>query len=129
MLVYPISKLYPTSNEDPERFAPFTSLRLAWQVQGPAASPTRCPRPHRTSSQYRRLLSDKGPPSLGYTQGTSNSQALQGKDSEPLAIEEELGRDQTTFSWSKSAVERLNRGIIHARELVQECLTEMEGNA
>ncbi|KAK7806555.1 hypothetical protein U0070_017160 [Myodes glareolus] len=49
-----------------------------------------------TSSQYRQLLSDYGPPSLGYTQGTGNSQVPQSKYAELLAIIEELGeRDQT----------------------------------
>ncbi|KAK1340665.1 hypothetical protein QTO34_017055 [Cnephaeus nilssonii] len=38
------------------------------------------------SSQYHKLLSDYGPPSLGYTQGTGNSQVPQSKYAELLII-------------------------------------------
>ncbi|XP_028741633.1 cyclin-dependent kinase 2-associated protein 1 isoform X2 [Peromyscus eremicus] len=83
-----------------------------------------------TSSQYRQLLSDYGPPSLGYTQGTGNSQVPQSKYAELLAIIEELGKEiRPTYAGSKSAMERLKRGIIHARSLVRECLAETERNA
>nr|XP_054366528.1 cyclin-dependent kinase 2-associated protein 1 isoform X3 [Mirounga angustirostris] len=64
-----------------------------------------------TSSQYRQLLSDYGPPSLGYTQGTGNSQVPQSKYAELLAIIEELGKEiRPTYAGSKSAMERLKRG-------------------
>uniref|UniRef100_F6XPD6 Cyclin dependent kinase 2 associated protein 1 n=1 Tax=Equus caballus TaxID=9796 RepID=F6XPD6_HORSE len=83
-----------------------------------------------TSSQYRQLLSDYGPPSLGYTQGSGNSQVPQSKYAELLAIIEELGKEiRPTYAGSKSAMERLKRGIIHARGLVRECLAETERNA
>ncbi|XP_008589662.1 PREDICTED: cyclin-dependent kinase 2-associated protein 1 isoform X1 [Galeopterus variegatus] len=83
-----------------------------------------------TSSQYRQLLSDYGPPSLGYTQGTGSSQVPQSKYAELLAIIEELGKEiRPTYAGSKSAMERLKRGIIHARGLVRECLAETERNA
>ena len=83
-----------------------------------------------TSSQYRQLLSDYGPPSLGYTQGTGNSQVPQSKYAELLAIIEELGKEvRLTYAGSKSAMERLKRGIIHAQSLVRECLAETERNA
>ncbi|XP_058512790.1 cyclin-dependent kinase 2-associated protein 1 isoform X4 [Ochotona princeps] len=83
-----------------------------------------------TSSQYRQLLNDYGPPSLGYTQGTGNSQVPQSKYAELLAIIEELGKEiRPTYAGSKSAMERLKRGIIHARGLVRECLAETERNA
>lgn len=83
-----------------------------------------------TSSQHRQLLSDCGPPSLGYTQGTGNSQVPQSKYAELLAIIEELGKEiRPTYAGSKSAMERLKRGIIHARSLVRECLAETERNA
>ncbi|KAB0363941.1 hypothetical protein FD755_018450 [Muntiacus reevesi] len=63
-----------------------------------------------TSSQYRQLLSDYGPPSLGYTQGTGNSQVPQSKYAELLAIIEELGKEiRPTYAGSKSAMERLKR--------------------
>ncbi|XP_028640197.1 cyclin-dependent kinase 2-associated protein 1-like [Grammomys surdaster] len=67
------------------------------------------------SSQYHQLLSDYGPPSLGYTQGTGNTQVPQSKYAELLAIIEELGKEiRPTYAGSKSALERLKQGIIHA---------------
>uniref|UniRef100_A0A8C0GMK6 Cyclin dependent kinase 2 associated protein 1 n=1 Tax=Chelonoidis abingdonii TaxID=106734 RepID=A0A8C0GMK6_CHEAB len=82
-----------------------------------------------TSAQYRQLINDYGPPSLGYTQGIS-SQVPQSKYAELLAIIEELGKEiRPTYAGSKSAMERLKRGIIHARGLVRECLAETERNA
>uniref|UniRef100_A0A8D0GZR9 Cyclin dependent kinase 2 associated protein 1 n=1 Tax=Sphenodon punctatus TaxID=8508 RepID=A0A8D0GZR9_SPHPU len=89
-----------------------------------------------TSAQYRQLINDYGPPSLGYTQGmqgttsSSSSQVPQSKYAELLAIIEELGKEiRPTYAGSKSAMERLKRGIIHARGLVRECLAETERNA
>ncbi|XP_040272131.1 cyclin-dependent kinase 2-associated protein 1 isoform X1 [Bufo bufo] len=83
-----------------------------------------------SSAQYRQLVNDYGPPSLGYTQGTSINQAPQSKYAELLAIIEELGKEiRPTYAGSKSAMERLKRGIIHARGLVRECLAETERNA
>uniref|UniRef100_A0ABI7ZZW1 Cyclin dependent kinase 2 associated protein 1 n=1 Tax=Felis catus TaxID=9685 RepID=A0ABI7ZZW1_FELCA len=67
------------------------------------------------------------PPS---TPGTGNSQVPQSKYAELLAIIEELGKEiRPTYAGSKSAMERLKRGIIHARGLVRECLAETERNA
>ncbi|XP_053557773.1 cyclin-dependent kinase 2-associated protein 1 [Bombina bombina] len=90
-----------------------------------------------SSLQYRQLLNDYGPPSLGYTQGSSsssgsssNNQVPQSKYAELLVIIEELGKEiRPTYAGSKSAMERLKRGIIHARGLVRECLAETERNA
>ncbi|XP_063000214.1 cyclin-dependent kinase 2-associated protein 1 isoform X3 [Elgaria multicarinata webbii] len=86
------------------------------------------------AGQYRQLINDYGPPSLGYTQGVqqgnSSSQVPQSKYAELLAIIEELGKEiRPTYAGSKSAMERLKRGIIHARGLVRECLAETERNA
>ncbi|KAF5919785.1 hypothetical protein HPG69_002761 [Diceros bicornis minor] len=79
-------------------------LTLAGSVHPPSTSMA-------TSSQYRQLLSDYGPPSLGYTQGTGNSQVPQSKYAELLAIIEELGKEiRPTYAGSKSAMERLKRG-------------------
>ncbi|XP_072370557.1 cyclin-dependent kinase 2-associated protein 1 [Scyliorhinus torazame] len=67
---------------------------------------------------------------MGYLQGMSSIQAPQSKYAELLAIIEELGKDiRPTYAGSKSAMERLKRGIIHARGLVRECLAETERNA
>ncbi|XP_051037503.1 cyclin-dependent kinase 2-associated protein 1-like [Phodopus roborovskii] len=83
-----------------------------------------------TSSQYRQVLTDYGPPSLGFTQRSGNSKVPQSKHAELLAIIEELGKEiRPTYSGSKSAMERLKRGIIHAGSLVRECLAETECNA
>ncbi|XP_063820580.1 cyclin-dependent kinase 2-associated protein 1 [Pseudophryne corroboree] len=82
------------------------------------------------SVQYRQLVNDYGPPSLGYTQGTTSNQVPQSKYAELLVIIEELGKEiRPTYAGSKSAMERLKRGIIHARGLVRECLAETERNA
>uniref|UniRef100_A0A9L0KDB2 Cyclin dependent kinase 2 associated protein 1 n=1 Tax=Equus asinus TaxID=9793 RepID=A0A9L0KDB2_EQUAS len=63
-------------------------------------------------------------------QGSGNSQVPQSKYAELLAIIEELGKEiRPTYAGSKSAMERLKRGIIHARGLVRECLAETERNA
>ncbi|KAH0625400.1 hypothetical protein JD844_014887, partial [Phrynosoma platyrhinos] len=66
------------------------------------------------SGQYRQLINDYGPPSLGYTQGvqgTGSSQVPQSKYAELLAIIEELGKEiRPTYAGSKSAMERLKRG-------------------
>ncbi|XP_029920492.1 cyclin-dependent kinase 2-associated protein 1 [Myripristis murdjan] len=83
-----------------------------------------------TLQPYRPLVSDYGPPSLGFSQGSTGSQVPQSKYAELLAIIEELGKEiRPTYAGSKSAMERLKRGIIHARGLVRECLAETERNA
>uniref|UniRef100_A0A2I3S484 Cyclin dependent kinase 2 associated protein 1 n=1 Tax=Pan troglodytes TaxID=9598 RepID=A0A2I3S484_PANTR len=106
---------------------PAAALNAAGSVHSPSTSMA-------TSSQYRQLLSDYGPPSLGYTQGTGNSQVPQSKYAELLAIIEELGKEiRPTYAGSKSAMERLKRGIIHARGLKRNgmpdpsCLVGFEG--
>ena len=102
---------------------PAAALNAAGTVHSPSTSMA-------THSQYPQLLSDYGPPSLGYTQGTGNSQVPQSKYAELLAIIEELGKEiRPTYTGSKSAMERLKGGIIHAGGLVWECLAETEPNA
>lgn len=47
-----------------------------------------------------------------------------------LAIIEEIGKDiRPSYTGSKSSSERLKRGIMNARVLVRECLTEVERSA
>ncbi|KAM8854229.1 cyclin-dependent kinase 2-associated protein 1 isoform X1 [Synchiropus splendidus] len=78
----------------------------------------------------RPLLSDYGPPSLGFSLVSLASQVPENKYSELLSIIEELGKEiRPTYAGSKSAMERLKRGILHARGLVRECLAETERNA
>ncbi|XP_060232931.1 cyclin-dependent kinase 2-associated protein 1-like [Meriones unguiculatus] len=80
-----------------------------------------------TSSQCCQLLSYHEPPSRGYTQGTGNSQS---QSAELLAISEELGKEIGPINTeSKSAMERVKRGIIHVRSLFWECLADTEHNA
>ncbi|MBZ3874156.1 Cyclin-dependent kinase 2-associated protein 1 [Sciurus carolinensis] len=109
-------------------------LNLAVHMPAPALNAAGSIHPPSTSmaasSKYRQLLSDYGPPSLGNTQGTGNSQVPKSKYAELLAIMEELGKEiRPTYVGSKRAMERLKRGIIHARGLVRECLAETEQNA
>ncbi|KAJ8263700.1 hypothetical protein COCON_G00161570 [Conger conger] len=102
---------------------PGTSVNQVGNVHSPSTSLA-------TLQAYRPILNDYGPPSLGFTQGTSANQVPQSKYAELLAIIEELGKEiRPTYAGSKSAMERLKRGIIHARGLVRECLAETERNA
>uniref|UniRef100_A0A7N4V6J5 Cyclin dependent kinase 2 associated protein 1 n=1 Tax=Sarcophilus harrisii TaxID=9305 RepID=A0A7N4V6J5_SARHA len=83
---------------------PGASLNPGGSVHSPSASMA-------ASTQYRQLINDYGPPSLGYTQGTGSSQVPQSKYAELLAIIEELGKEiRPTYAGSKSAMERLKRG-------------------
>ncbi|XP_053938597.1 cyclin-dependent kinase 2-associated protein 1 isoform X3 [Cuculus canorus] len=101
----------------PSPFAP------AWRASGPSAARSQAAgsvhspsTSMATSAQYRQLINDYGPPSLGYTQGmqgTSSSQVPQSKYAELLAIIEELGKEiRPTYAGSKSAMERLKRVYI-----------------
>ncbi|XP_078481444.1 cyclin-dependent kinase 2-associated protein 1-like [Ciona intestinalis] len=54
----------------------------------------------------------------------------QSKYADLLAVIEELGKDiKPTYAGSRSASDRLKRGILHARALVRECLIETERSA
>ncbi|CAB1318019.1 unnamed protein product [Coregonus sp. 'balchen'] len=108
---------------------PGTSGNQVGNIQGNIQSPSAANLA--TLQSYRPLVNDVyAPPSLGFSQGSSGSQVPQSKYSELLAIIEELGKEiRPTYAGSKSAMERLKRGIIHARGLVRECLAETERNA
>ncbi|KAJ8005654.1 hypothetical protein DPEC_G00120180 [Dallia pectoralis] len=83
-----------------------------------------------TLQSYRPVLNDYGPPSLGFSQNSIGSRVPQSKYAELLSIIEELGKEiRPTYAGSKSAMERLKRGILQARGLVRECLAETERNA
>ncbi|XP_059819173.1 cyclin-dependent kinase 2-associated protein 2-like isoform X2 [Hypanus sabinus] len=78
-------------------------------------------------NSFRPVFNDFGPPSMGYMQPSQPSQSTY---SDLLSVIEEMGREiRPTYAGSKSAMERLKRGIIHARALVRECLAETERNA
>uniref|UniRef100_A0A8C8SM93 Cyclin dependent kinase 2 associated protein 2 n=1 Tax=Pelusios castaneus TaxID=367368 RepID=A0A8C8SM93_9SAUR len=82
-----------------------------------------------TSAPFRPLFNDFGPPSMGYVQ-PPGSQGSQSTYTDLLSVIEEMGKEiRPTYAGSKSAMERLKRGIIHARALVRECLAETERNA
>ncbi|XP_030041852.1 cyclin-dependent kinase 2-associated protein 2 [Microcaecilia unicolor] len=84
------------------------------------------------SAPFRPLFNDFGPPSMGYVQAMKppGSQGSQSTYSDLLSVIEEMGKEiRPTYAGSKSAMERLKRGIIHARALVRECLAETERNA
>uniref|UniRef100_A0A8C0JL00 Cyclin dependent kinase 2 associated protein 2 n=1 Tax=Canis lupus dingo TaxID=286419 RepID=A0A8C0JL00_CANLU len=58
------------------------------------------------------------------------AQGSQSTYTDLLSVIEEMGKEiRPTYAGSKSAMERLKRGIIHARALVRECLAETERNA
>ena len=61
----------------------------------------------------------------------SNDGVIQSsKYADLLAVIEELGKDiKPTNAGSRSASDRLKRGILHARGLVRECLIETERSA
>ncbi|KAM9060655.1 cyclin-dependent kinase 2-associated protein 1-like [Megaptera novaeangliae] len=102
---------------------PAASLSASGSVHPPSTSMA-------TSSQYRRLLSEYGPPSLGYARGTGKSQVPQSKYAEPLAVIEERGKEvRPPSAGSRSAMESLERGIVHAAGLVREGLAGTERKA
>ncbi|XP_038620767.1 cyclin-dependent kinase 2-associated protein 2 isoform X1 [Tachyglossus aculeatus] len=101
---------------------------------GPAA--TNVPSPSGsapgTAAAFRPLFNDFGPPSMGYVQAMKppGAQGSQSTYTDLLSVIEEMGKEvRPTYAGSKSAMERLKRGIIHARALVRECLAETERNA
>ncbi|NXK51739.1 CDKA1 protein, partial [Chauna torquata] len=98
-----------TTNPSLDNNIIFLFFSTAGSVHSPSTSMA-------TSAQYRQLINDYGPPSLGYTQGmqgTSSSQVPQSKYAELLAIIEELGKEiRPTYAGSKSAMERLKRGNV-----------------
>ncbi|XP_008108828.1 cyclin-dependent kinase 2-associated protein 2 [Anolis sagrei] len=84
------------------------------------------------SASFRPLFNDFGPPSMGYVQAMKppGAQGSQSTYTDLLSVIEEMGKEiRPTYAGSKSAMERLKRGIIHARALVRECLAETERNA
>nr|XP_022317910.1 cyclin-dependent kinase 2-associated protein 1-like [Crassostrea virginica]XP_022317911.1 cyclin-dependent kinase 2-associated protein 1-like [Crassostrea virginica] len=67
---------------------------------------------------------------LQQTQQLVQQHQSQSKYTQLLAVIEDMGRDiRPTYAGSKTSVERLKRGIVHARILVRECLMECERSA
>ncbi|XP_052779377.1 cyclin-dependent kinase 2-associated protein 1-like [Mya arenaria] len=85
------------------------------QIQRPVASVNQ-------QQQQQQLL-------LQHQQQLQQMQS-QSKYTQLLAVIEDLGRDiRPTYAGSRTSAERLKRGIVHARILVRECLTECERSA
>ncbi|XP_078316821.1 SH2 domain-containing protein 4B-like isoform X3 [Crassostrea virginica] len=67
---------------------------------------------------------------LQQTQQLVQQHQSQSKYTQLLAVIEDMGRDiRPTYAGSKTSVERLKRGIVHASILVRECLMECERSA
>uniref|UniRef100_A0A4W2GFD8 Cyclin dependent kinase 2 associated protein 2 n=1 Tax=Bos indicus x Bos taurus TaxID=30522 RepID=A0A4W2GFD8_BOBOX len=108
---------------------------VCWPVKW-AWSPGSVPSPSGSvpgaAGPFRPLFNDFGPPSMGYVQAMKppGAQGSQSTYTDLLSVIEEMGKEiRPTYAGSKSAMERLKRGIIHARALVRECLAETERNA
>ncbi|XP_052552381.1 cyclin-dependent kinase 2-associated protein 2 [Tympanuchus pallidicinctus] len=122
------------------RIAARSGAGMSYKPIAPAPSASPAPGPAATAaapsvpspSAFRPLFNDFGPPSMGYVQAMKppGAPGSQSTYSDLLSVIEEMGREiRPTYAGSKSAMERLKRGIIHARALVRECLAETERNA
>uniref|UniRef100_A0A670K1L1 Cyclin dependent kinase 2 associated protein 2 n=1 Tax=Podarcis muralis TaxID=64176 RepID=A0A670K1L1_PODMU len=104
------------------------SLAQHWPWQWSTSVPSPSGAISGASAPFRPLFNDFGPPSMGYVQ--VSAQGSQSTYTDLLSVIEEMGKEiRPTYAGSKSAMERLKRGIIHARALVRECLAETERNA
>ncbi|XP_072868108.1 cyclin-dependent kinase 2-associated protein 2 isoform X1 [Chlorocebus sabaeus] len=111
-------------------FLPRADLLLAPVAAGSVPSPSGSV--PGAAAPFRPLFNDFGPPSMGYVQAMKppGAQGSQSTYTDLLSVIEEMGKEiRPTYAGSKSAMERLKRGIIHARALVRECLAETERNA
>ncbi|KAM6256012.1 LOW QUALITY PROTEIN: cyclin-dependent kinase 2-associated protein 2 [Spheniscus humboldti] len=81
------------------------------------------------AAPFRPLFNDFGPP-YGYVQAMKppGAQGSQSTYTDLLSVIEDGKEIRPTYAGSKSAMERLKRGIIHARALVRES-AETERNA
>ncbi|KAF6332741.1 cyclin-dependent kinase 2-associated protein 2 isoform X1 [Rhinolophus sinicus] len=116
----------PTSTPGSSTPGPGTPVPTAGSVPSPSGSVPGAAAP------FRPLFNDFGPPSMGYVQAMKppGAQGSQSTYTDLLSVIEEMGKEiRPTYAGSKSAMERLKRGIIHARALVRECLAETERNA
>ncbi|XP_057382923.1 cyclin-dependent kinase 2-associated protein 2-like [Balaenoptera acutorostrata] len=105
---------------------PSTPVPTAGSVPSPSGSVPGAAAP------FRPLFNDFGPPSMGYVQAVKppGAQGSQSTYTDLLSVIEEMGKEiRPTYAGSKSAMERLKRGINHAQALGRECLAETEWNA
>ena len=106
----------PSSTPGSSTPGPGTPVPTAGSVPSPSGSVPGAAAP------FRPLFNDFGPPSMGYVQAMNppGSQGSQSTYTDLLSVIEEMGKEiRPTYAGSKSAMERLKRGIIHARALVK----------
>ncbi|XP_038074791.1 nucleolin-like isoform X2 [Patiria miniata] len=83
-----------------------------------------------SASAYSSLVQMNAKSQIPVLSLSNRTVAPQSKYAELLAVIEDMGRDiRPTYSGSRTATERLKRGIVHARALVRECLAETERSA
>lgn len=103
-----------------------------------AAASRSSPAPGRTSTKSPAISKPQTPSSSVVTTTTTAASShfghneadelgSQTKYAALLTVIEELGRDvRPTYAGNKLAAERLKRGIVHARVLVRECMSESD---
>lgn len=84
-----------------------------------------------TTKSPAALNTKPSTPGLGQLQSlqtlADSSTQQQTKYAALLTVIEELGRDiRPTYAGNKLAAERLKRGIVHARVLTRECMSELD---
>uniref|UniRef100_A0A8C9IHE5 Cyclin-dependent kinase 2-associated protein 1 n=1 Tax=Piliocolobus tephrosceles TaxID=591936 RepID=A0A8C9IHE5_9PRIM len=83
----------------------------------------------RAAAPFRPLFNDFGPPSMGFVQEMKSPapRAPRTPYKDLLSVIEEISKEiRPTYAGIKSTMKGLKRGIIHARALVGESLTETE---
>lgn len=94
------------------------------------------PAPNRTVSNKSPIVSKPSTPAPSHVNPSSHTAAApdqslsvhsQSKYAALLTVIDELGRDiRPTYAGNKLAAERLKRGIVHARVLARECMSETD---
>ncbi|XP_056657185.1 cyclin-dependent kinase 2-associated protein 2 isoform X2 [Monodelphis domestica] len=98
----------PTSTTGSSTPGPGTPIPSATSVPSPSGSVPGAAAP------FRPLFNDFGPPSMGYVQAMKppGSQGSQSTYTDLLSVIEEMGKEiRPTYAGSKSAMERLKRGV------------------
>ncbi|XP_060031955.1 cyclin-dependent kinase 2-associated protein 2 isoform X2 [Erinaceus europaeus] len=98
----------PSSTPGSSTPGPGTPVPTAGSVPSPSGSVPGAAAP------FRPLFSDFGPPSMGYVQAMKppGAQGSQSTYTDLLSVIEEMGKEiRPTYAGSKSAMERLKRGL------------------
>ncbi|EDM12361.1 rCG48066, isoform CRA_d [Rattus norvegicus] len=99
----------PSSTPGSSTPGPGTPVPTAGSVPSPSGSVPGAAAP------FRPLFNDFGPPSMGYVQAMKppGSQGSQSTYTDLLSVIEEMGKEiRPTYAGSKSAMERLKRGVL-----------------